>query len=88
VNVNGGAVITVMNEGDTIPVELREKVFERYYQISQGDSREHEGLGVGLFIARFVFRSFGGDVVVLDTERGCCIQAVLPNIRPEDICYG
>lgn len=88
VDTNGGALITVENDGTPIPVELREKVFERYYQGSQGDSREHEGLGVGLFIARFVFRSLGGDVSVLESEKVCRVQAALPNIRDEDVCYG
>jgi two-component system, sensor histidine kinase and response regulator len=84
---DGGAVIMVESEGEIIPSELREKVFERFYQVSQGDNREHEGLGVGLFIARQVFRSLGGEVVILDSMSGCRIQATLPNRRPEDIFY-
>jgi signal transduction histidine kinase len=87
-DTNGGAVIMVENEGPAIPAELREKIFERYYQGSQGDSREHEGLGVGLFIARAVFRSLGGDVSMLESGHVCRVQAVLPNLKPEDICYG
>lgn len=86
-DTQGGAVITVGNEGSSIPAELREKVFERYYQGSQGDSREHDGLGVGLFIARSIFQSLGGTVTVLDEQNVCRVQAVLPNIRPDDICY-
>ena len=85
---NGGAALTIENDGSPIPVDLHEKVFERYYQGSQGDSREHEGLGVGLFISRSVFQGLGGTVSILDDERICRVQAVLPNIRPEDICYG
>jgi signal transduction histidine kinase len=85
---NGGVIVVVENEGQPIPLELREKVFERYFQGSQGDSRTHEGLGVGLFIARAVFQSLGGSVSILEGERVCRVQAVLPNIRPEDICYG
>lgn len=88
IDTDGGAVIAVENDGEPIPVELREKAFERYFQGSQGDSREHEGLGVGLFIARFVFKSLGGDVSILEDEKVCRVQAVLPNIRIEDICYG
>ncbi|HMB23141.1 MAG TPA: ATP-binding protein, partial [Anaerolineales bacterium] len=65
-----------------------EKVFERHYQLSEGDSREYDGLGVGLFIARAVFSSLGGSVAVLDSSRGCRVQATLPNVRPEDILYG
>ncbi|MBK9209505.1 MAG: response regulator [Anaerolineales bacterium] len=85
---NGGASITVQDEGRGIPVELREKVFERFYQVSQGDGREYQGLGLGLTIARAMFSSLGGEVRILDTETGCCVQAILPDLRPEDITYG
>jgi signal transduction histidine kinase len=85
--LDGGAVITVQNEGPGIPVELREKVFERYYQISHGDTRTHEGLGVGLAIARGIFKSLGGTVSILDDPDGCCVQAVLPDRKPEDLVY-
>jgi len=78
----------VEDEGPGVPTDLHEKVFERYYQISQGDNREQEGLGVGLFIARAVFASLGGSVTILDSSNGCQVQAVLPNLRPEDISYG
>ena len=85
---NGGVSINVADEGPGIPVELREKVFDRFYQISQGDDRNHEGLGVGLTIARAVFTNLGGEVRVIDTEKGCSIQASLPDLRPDDLSYG
>jgi len=85
---NGGASILIQDEGPGIPADLREKVFDRYYQISQGDNREQEGLGVGLFIARAIFSSLGGNVTILDSSKGCLVQALLPNLRPEDISYG
>jgi two-component system, sensor histidine kinase and response regulator len=87
-DTEGGATFFVQDEGPGIPRDLREKVFERFYQISQGDNREHDGLGAGLFIARAVFSSLGGDVTVLDSPTGCIVQAVLPNVRPEDVSYG
>jgi len=85
---NGGATVTVRDEGRGIPLEFREKVFERFYQISQGDGREYQGLGVGLTVARSVFASMGGDVKILDSDSGCCVQATLPDLRPDDISYG
>lgn len=87
-DTNGGASILIQDEGPGIPSALREKVFERYYQISQGDNREQEGLGVGLFIARAMFSNLGGSVSILNSSNRCQIQAVLPNLRPEDISYG
>lgn len=77
-NGEGGCVLVVADEGPGIPVELREKVFERYYQVSQGDAREYGGLGVGLTIARAFARMYGGDVVILDSDTGCCVQMTLP----------
>jgi signal transduction histidine kinase len=87
IGADGGAVLTVENEGISIPEDLREKVFERYFQISQGDNREYEGLGVGLFIAREIFRTLGGNVVLLETPGGCRIQATLPDRTSEDMSY-
>jgi signal transduction histidine kinase len=85
---NGGAIITIQDEGKGIPVDLREKVFERFYQVSQGDGREFQGLGVGMTIARAVFSGLGGEVKILDSESGCYVLATLPDLRSEDIAYG
>lgn len=85
---NGGVSIKVQDEGPGIPMELREKVFESFYQASHGDDRQHEGLGVGLTVARAVFSSLGGEVKIIDSPKGCCIQASLPDLRPGDIAYG
>ena len=85
---NGGATIIIEDQGLGIPLALREKVFERYYQISQGATREYQGLGLGLTLARSIFRSLGGDVKILDSAQGCCVRATLPDLSADDITYG
>ena len=85
---NGGVILDVFDNGPGIPPHLHEKVFERFYQISQGDAREFEGMGVGLSIARAVFRSLRGEVKILDSAQGCHIQAILPDLQPGDVTYG
>lgn len=85
---NGGVDILVQDEGPGISSELREKVFERFYQTSQGDRREYEGLGVGLNIARAVFQSLNGNVEVLDSSKGGRVHAFIPDPAPQDIVYG
>ncbi len=85
---DGGVIVDVWDNGPGIPAQLREKVFERFYQASQGDAREFEGMGVGLTLARAVFRSLRGEVKVVESPRGCHVQAILPNLQPGDVSYG
>jgi two-component system sensor histidine kinase/response regulator len=73
-----GLGITVQDNGPGVPLELREKAFERFFQGSRGDTRKYEGLGVGLTIARAVFESHGGFVKIVDSAHGCCVQALFP----------
>ncbi|MBK9927974.1 MAG: hybrid sensor histidine kinase/response regulator [Anaerolineales bacterium] len=86
--LNGDTRIVVKDKGPGIPVDLYEKVFERNYQISRGDNRKYEGLGVGLTIAKAVFSNLGGGVSFIDTPTGFCVEAFLPGVGPEDISYG
>jgi len=86
--LDGGVSIIVQDEGPGIPSGLREKVFERFYQVSQGDNREYEGLGLGLTIARAVFQSLNGDIQILNSPAGCHVHAFIPDHQPDDIVYG
>ncbi len=83
-NGKGGCVLTIADKGPGIPVQLREKVFERYYQISQGEGRLYGGLGVGLTIARAIARALGGDVVIVDSDFGCRVQMIIAPGELED----
>jgi signal transduction histidine kinase len=85
---NGAIVLDVWDDGPGVPVHLREKVFEKFYQISQGDTRKFEGIGVGLTIARAVFQNLKGEVRILESSEGCHVQAVLPEIQPGEVTYG
>jgi len=85
---NGGVTLDIWDDGPGIPADLREKVFERFYQSSQGDTREFEGMGVGLTIARAVFQSLKGEIRILESSKGCHVQAVLPNLLPGELTYG
>ena len=82
-NALGGCIFEVLDEGNGIPLELREKVFERYFQIKQLDAYHHGGLGIGLTIARAFAKSLKGDVQILDSRVGCRTRMVIPQYNFE-----
>jgi signal transduction histidine kinase len=61
------ARLMIQDEGPGIAPADQERIFERFYQVSHGLSREHGGLGIGLAIARQVARQHGGHVSVDST---------------------
>jgi heavy metal sensor kinase len=71
VEKNGSYVhISVEDSGDTIPEDLREKIFERFFRIDASRSREAGGSGLGLAIAKWAIEVNGGSVIVRPGQRG------------------
>ena len=84
----GNTTLGVSDQGPGIPVELREKVCERYFQGSQGNTRAAEGLGVGLALAKAVIEQLGGSLRILDAPLGCRVGLYLPGQAGEVPVYG
>lgn len=61
-----GAVIEVADEGPGIPVEHRDRVFDRFYRIDEARSRETGGAGLGLAIAKWGTEVHGGRLHLVD----------------------
>jgi signal transduction histidine kinase len=74
----GGCLLEVADQGPGIPGDQKERIFERYYQVSQGDNRKYSGIGVGLYISRAIARALGGNVEVIDSPSGCEMRMILP----------
>jgi len=54
--------IAVKDEGPGIEKEYHEKIFEKFYQISSGFGRTHEGMGIGLFVCKKIIEAHGGSI--------------------------
>jgi len=62
---DGGEIIfTVADNGIGIPQAEQERIFERFYRVDEGRSREVGGTGLGLSIARHIAEAHGGRVWV------------------------
>jgi signal transduction histidine kinase len=64
------AVISVVDHGPGIPDHEKERVFERFTQIDQSDTRSKGGTGLGLSIVRSLAEVMHGAVRVESTEGG------------------
>jgi len=61
---HGQAVLSVTNEGDEIPPEQRERIFERFYRADEARTGGENNYGLGLAIAKSVADSHGGTLTV------------------------
>ncbi len=59
---HGFAKLSVINKGDEIPVEQREKIFERFYRVDTARNGEDKHYGLGLAIAKAITTSHKGHV--------------------------
>ena len=89
VNVSAGlergvAVIRVHDTGIGIPTEHLGRIFERFYRVDKGRSRERGGTGLGLSIVKHIVSLYGGDVRA-DSEPGVgtTFTVRLPAAEPE-----
>jgi signal transduction histidine kinase len=64
------ARLTIANTAQDIPEPERERIFDRFYRADPARSRQVDGIGLGLSLAREIARAHRGDVV-LEKSAGC-----------------
>jgi signal transduction histidine kinase len=73
-----GAILEVTDDGDGIAPADRELVFQRFARLGAALTRDANGTGLGLPIAREVARAHGGTLTIEDSERGARFVLRLP----------
>jgi len=66
----GTATIAVIDHGEGVPPQIREKIFERFWRADSSRTRETGGSGLGLAIVSSIIRAHEGTVTVDETPGG------------------
>jgi two-component system OmpR family sensor kinase len=76
-------VISVIDHGEGIPPQIREKIFQRFWRADSSRNRDTGGSGLGLAIAAAIVSAHKGDVQVLETPGGgATFEISLPLLHP------
>ena len=59
---DGGLLVEISDRGPGLPPSSEERVFEPFMQVDSSNTRSHEGLGIGLFLARRIMQVHGGEI--------------------------
>lgn len=78
-------VLSVCNDGDVIPEEMREKIFEPFVQYKDGMSRIASGTGIGLALARSLAEFHDGTLRMDDSAEHNCFLLTLPANQKQTI---
>jgi two-component system OmpR family sensor kinase len=66
----GVATLDIVDHGEGIPPQIREKIFQRFWRADSSRTRETGGSGLGLSIVSAIMAAHKGDVTVLETPGG------------------
>ena len=80
-----GVAIEVEDNGPGIPVRERKRIFERFYRVDGLLTRQTEGSGLGLSLAKRIVEAHGGKISVRsELGKGSCFTMHLPSSVPKE----
>ncbi len=70
----------ITDNGDGIPPQMREKVFQRFVRLGRELERRRKGTGLGLYIVRMCLKQLDGEIRIRDNKHkpGTSIYVLLP----------
>ena len=76
-------VLEIVDHGEGIPPQIREKIFQRFWRADSSRTRETGGSGLGLAIVSGIIASHKGEVTVQETAGGGATFRVSVPLLPE-----
>lgn len=82
---NGQIFIRVRDNGNGIPEQYRESVFQPFFRVDKSRSREYGGVGLGLSLVREIALLHGGRVLAEESsENGTVMLVILPKSKTSE----
>ena len=60
----GKALVTIRNEGETIPPQELDRIFDRFHKSDKSRSMDRDGVGLGLYIVRTILHEHKENITV------------------------
>ena len=77
-------IITFTNQGNPIPREKLETIFEKFFRLDTSRSTNTGGAGLGLAIAKEIVNAHGGNIFVQSNTEKTVFTVVLPKKQEKD----
>jgi len=78
---DGQLCVSVSDQGPGIPIDMHDRIFEKFTQLDQGVTREHLGTGLGLTISLELAKLLQGHLDLdSDTGRGATFSLIIPMV--------
>ncbi|WP_344798492.1 HAMP domain-containing sensor histidine kinase [Frondihabitans peucedani] len=81
----GMATLDVIDHGEGIPPQIREKIFQRFWRADTSRTRDTGGSGLGLAIVSGIVAAHDGEVDVFDTPGGGATFRVSLPLLPDSL---
>ena len=70
VNLKNSLEITIEDNGNGIPYNQQEKIFDQFYRIPTGNVHNIKGFGIGLYYTKSIIEKHDGTIEVLESKKG------------------
>ena len=86
---NQNAIIAISDNGEKIPEDKLDRIFERFYQTPSSTNDRNVGTGIGLDLTRSLVELHYGAIKARNLEQGCEFVVSIPlghaHLRPEEL---
>ena len=85
---DSAVLIKVIDRGEGIPDQFKEKVFDRFYRVDNSRNNQTGGSGLGLAIVKSIVDAHNGKITISDTEGGgATFEIEIPINQPDQVIH-